>query len=75
MSSQDYQDCREKPDHSHLVSDRASNYFVSGEDDIKPGAIPGDTIRMDAYIHVLCKHACNYIIHLLLKTDTVCIQR
>jgi hypothetical protein len=34
----------EKTDHSRLVSDRASNYFVSGEDKIKPGSIPGDTI-------------------------------
>jgi hypothetical protein len=27
-----------------MVSDRASNYFVSGEDYIKPGSIPGNTI-------------------------------
>jgi hypothetical protein len=27
----------------HTWSDRASNYFVSGEDDMKPGSIPGDT--------------------------------
>jgi hypothetical protein len=26
----------------HTWSDRASNYFVSGEDDIKPGSIPSD---------------------------------
>jgi hypothetical protein len=25
-------------------SERASNYFVSGVDDMKPGSIPGDTI-------------------------------
>ncbi len=29
----------------HTWSDRASNYFVSGEDDMKPGSIPGDTIK------------------------------
>jgi hypothetical protein len=28
---------------SHTWSDRASNYFVSGEDDIRPGSIPGNT--------------------------------
>jgi hypothetical protein len=27
----------------HTSSDRASNYFVPGEDDIKPGSIPGNT--------------------------------
>ncbi len=43
-SSQDYQDYREKPDHSYIVSDRAFNYFVTGEDDEKPGSIPGDTV-------------------------------
>jgi hypothetical protein len=42
-SSQDYQDCKEKPDNS-LVLDRVSNYFVSEEDKIKPGSIPGNTI-------------------------------
>jgi hypothetical protein len=52
-SSQDYQDCREKPDHFHLVSDRASNYFVSGEDDIKPGSIPGvSRAWMRAFINI-----------------------
>ncbi len=40
-SNLDYQDYREKLDHTHMVSDRASNYFVTGEDDIKPGSIPG----------------------------------
>ncbi len=39
-SSQEYQDYRENPDHSHLVSNRASNYCVTGEEDIKPGSIP-----------------------------------
>ncbi len=28
----------------HTWSDRASNYFVSGEDNMKPGSIPGGTI-------------------------------
>jgi hypothetical protein len=27
-----------------MVSDRASNYFVTGEDDMKPGSMPGDTL-------------------------------
>jgi hypothetical protein len=27
----------------HTWLDRASDQFVSGEDDIKPGSIPGDT--------------------------------
>jgi hypothetical protein len=51
-SSQDYQDYRKKPDLSHMVSDRASNYFVTGEDDIKSGSIPGDTVilRLDLKI-------------------------
>jgi hypothetical protein len=30
------QDYREKPDYSHMVSDRASDYFVTGENDINP---------------------------------------
>jgi hypothetical protein len=28
----------------HTWSDRASNYFVSGEDDIKPGSINSNTL-------------------------------
>ncbi len=28
----------------HTWSDRASNYLVSGEDDIMPGSIPGNTV-------------------------------
>jgi hypothetical protein len=44
-SSQDYKDYKEKPDHSYMVSDKASNYFVTGEDGIKPGSIPSDTLR------------------------------
>jgi hypothetical protein len=45
-SSLDYQDYMEKPDHSHMVSDRASNYFVTGEDNLKLGSIPSDTVRL-----------------------------
>ncbi len=30
----------------HTLSVRASNYFVSGEDDMKPGSIPGDTLLL-----------------------------
>ncbi len=29
----------------HTWSDRASNYFLSGKDDIKLGSIPGDTVH------------------------------
>jgi hypothetical protein len=36
-SFKDYQDYREKTDNSHMVSDRASNFFVAGQDDIEPG--------------------------------------
>jgi hypothetical protein len=42
-SSQDYQDCMEEPDHSHLVK-QGFQFFVSGEDDIKPGSIPSNTV-------------------------------
>jgi hypothetical protein len=41
-----YQDYKEKQDHSHMASDRASNYFVTREDDIKPGSIPGNTVLL-----------------------------
>jgi hypothetical protein len=33
----------------HTWSDRASNYLVSVEDDIKPGSIPGNTIILDPF--------------------------
>ncbi len=46
-SSQDYQDYRGKPDQSHMVSDRAFNYFVTGEDGIEPGTVPKDTYTID----------------------------
>jgi hypothetical protein len=31
----------------HTRSDRTSNYFVSEEDDMKPGSIPGDTVTIN----------------------------
>ncbi len=46
---QDYRDNREKPDHSHMVSDRASNYFVTGEDNIKTGSSLHPTFGVEGH--------------------------
>jgi hypothetical protein len=38
-----------------MVSDRASNYFVTWEDDLVPGSIPGDTVSFPVFCELLVK--------------------
>jgi hypothetical protein len=63
-SSQDYPYYMEKPDHSHMVSDRASNYFVTGEDEIKPGSIHRDTLPLLTWCKIIYNNDQNNIIFL-----------
>jgi hypothetical protein len=38
-----------------MVSDRASNYFVTWEDDLVPGSIPGDSVSFPVFCELLVK--------------------